>query len=140
MIMVTTTSELTSKQRNDAITYFICRRNSQHWELLFQNRSRELWLPIVASEFLQFEGNLWECYRDILGWSFYGVRNTLKTGQSWCLAVFYRKRSAFEMKLQLIVVSIFLKKYVKDHGDSCSRLLERRIWLVCIEALFLAAM
>ena len=36
------------------------------------------------------------------------------------------------------VVSIFLKTCVKDHGGSSSRLLERRVLLVCIEALFLA--
>ena len=35
-------------------------------------------------------------------------------------------------------ISIFLKMWVKDHGDSSSQLLERRIWLVCIEALLLA--
>ena len=38
----------------------------------------------------------------------------------------------------LIEVSIFLKTCVKDHGDSSSRLLERRVSLVCIEALLLA--
>ena len=66
------------------------------------------------------------------------VRNTVKNGQSWCSAVICRKRSAFDMQFHLIVVSIFLKTCVKDHGDSSSRLLERRIWLVCIEALLLA--
>ena len=35
-------------------------------------------------------------------------------------------RSVFEMQF-LIVVSIFLKTRVKDHGDSSSRLLERGI-------------
>ena len=30
-------------------------------------------------------------------------------------------------KFHLIVVSIFLKRFVKDHEDSSSRLLERRI-------------
>ena len=66
------------------------------------------------------------------------VRNTVKKGQSWCSAIMCRKRSAFDMQFHLIVVSIFLKRCVKDHGDSPSRLLERRIWLVCIEALLLA--
>ena len=42
------------------------------------------------------------------------------------------------MQFHLIVVSIFLKTYVKDHGDSSSRLQERKIWLVCIQALLLA--
>ena len=42
------------------------------------------------------------------------------------------------MQFHLIVVSIFLKTCVKDHGDSFSRLLERRVLLVCIEALLLA--
>ena len=66
------------------------------------------------------------------------VRNTVKNGQSWCSAVICRKRSAFDMQFHLIVVSIFLKTCVKDHGDSSSRLLERRVLLVCIEALLLA--
>ena len=64
------------------------------------------------------------------------VRNTVKNGQSWCSAVICRKRSAFDMQFHLIVVSIFLK----DHGDSSSRLLERRISLLCIEALLLAVL
>ena len=55
------------------------------------------------------------------------VRNTVKNGQSWCSAVICRKRSAFDMQFHLVVVSIFLKTGVKDHGDSSSRLLERRI-------------
>ena len=37
-------------------------------------------------------------------------------------AVICRKRSAFDMQFHLIVVLIFLKTYVKDHGDSSSRL------------------
>ena len=66
------------------------------------------------------------------------VRNTVKNGQSWCLAVICRKQSAFDMLFYLTVVSIFLKTCVKDHEGSSSRLLlERRIWLVCIEALLL---
>ena len=37
------------------------------------------------------------------------VRNALKNGQSWCSAVICRKRSAFDMQFNLIVVSIGLK-------------------------------
>ena len=66
------------------------------------------------------------------------VRNTVKNGRSWCSAVICRKRSAFDMQFHLIVVSIFLKTCVKDQGDGSSRLLERRVRLVCIEALLLA--
>ena len=57
---------------------------------------------------------------------------TLKTGQYRCSAVICRKRKAFEMQFHLIVVSVVLKTRVKDHGGSLSRLLERRICLVCI--------
>ena len=67
------------------------------------------------------------------------VRNTVKNGQSWCSAVICRKRSAFDMQFHLIVVSIFLKTCVKDHGDSFGRLLERSICIVCIKALILLA-
>ena len=41
------TSEL-SWQRNDAVTNFTCNRISRHWELFFQNRSREQFPPIAA--------------------------------------------------------------------------------------------
>ena len=57
MIRVATTSEL-SQQRNDAITYFTCSSISRHWELFFQNRSRELFPPIAASMFVKFKRNL----------------------------------------------------------------------------------
>ena len=57
------------------------------------------------------------------------VGSTVKTGQSWCLAVTVRKRSTFEMQFHLrIEVSI-------TDGDSFSRLPERRIQLACIEVL-----
>ena len=46
------------------------------------------------------------------------VRNTVKNGQSLCSAVICRKRSAFDVKFHLIVVSIVLKACVKDHGRS----------------------
>ena len=46
-------------------------------------------------------------------------------------AVICSKRSALEMQFQFCV---------KDHGDSSSRWLERRIWLVCIEAHLLAVL
>ena len=66
------------------------------------------------------------------------VRNIVKNGRTWCSAVICRKQSAFDVQFHLIVVSILLKTCVKDHGDNSSRLLERRIWLVCIEVLLLA--
>ena len=50
-----------------------------------------------------------------------------KNRQSWRSAVICRKRSAFDMPFNLIVVSIFLKTRVKDQGDGSRRLLERRI-------------
>ena len=55
------------------------------------------------------------------------VRNTVKNGQSLFSAVICRKRSAFDMQFHLILVSIFLKTCVKDHGDSSSQLLETKI-------------
>ena len=68
------------------------------------------------------------------------IRNTVKSGQYCCLAVICRKWRAFVMQFHLIVVSIFLKTCVEDHGDSSSRLLERRVLLVCMEALLLAVL
>ena len=58
------------------------------------------------------------------------VRNTVKNGQSWCSAVICRKRSAFDMQFHLIVVSIFLKTCVKDHGDTSSQLFARKKYLI----------
>ena len=55
------------------------------------------------------------------------ARNTVKTGQYCFLAVICEKRRAFDMQFHRIVVSIFLKTCVEDHGDSSSRLQERRI-------------
>ena len=55
------------------------------------------------------------------------VRNTIEIDQSGCSAVICRKRSVFDMQFDLIVVSILLKGFVKDHGDRSSRLLERRV-------------
>ena len=53
------------------------------------------------------------------------VRNTVKTEQFGFSAVLCRKQRAFEMQFHLIVLSIFLRTYVKDLGDSSSRLLEK---------------
>ena len=61
---------------------------------------------------------------------------TVKYWQYCCLAVICRKWSAFDMQFHLRVVSILLKTCVKDHVDGSSRLLERRVWLLCIEALW----
>ena len=49
------------------------------------------------------------------------VRNKVKNGQSWCLAVICRKRSVFDMQFHLIVVLIFLKTCVKDQGEKLYR-------------------
>ena len=43
------------------------------------------------------------------------------------LGCYLQKNEAFDMHFHLIVVSIFFKTYVKDHGDSFSRFLERGI-------------
>ena len=44
------------------------------------------------------------------------ARNTVKNGQYCCLALICRKWRAFDTQFYLIVVSIFLKACVKDHG------------------------
>ena len=57
--------------------------------------------------------------------------------------MFCRKRSAFETQFHLIIaVSIFLKTCRKNRGDTISShpMLERRILLVCVEALLLAVL
>ena len=47
-----------SNVRNDAIPYFTCSGISRHWELFFENHSRELFRPIAASMFVKFKRNL----------------------------------------------------------------------------------
>ena len=76
--------------------------------------------PVTASMFVKFKGNLSKSFIEIF-WDevFYQVRNTAKNG--------HRKRSAFDMQFHLIVISIFFKTSVKDHGDSSSGLLERGV-------------
>ena len=55
------------------------------------------------------------------------VRNMVKKENLdvWPLSV--KKQNAFDMQFHLIVVSIFLKTWVIDHGDSSGQLLQRRI-------------
>ena len=53
--------------------------------------------------------------------------------------VICRKRWAFDMQFHLIVVSIFFKKWLKDHGDSSGQLLQRTED-GCIMALLLAVL
>ena len=47
------------------------------------------------------------------------VINTIKTGQSSCSAVIYRKRNAFEMQFHLNLVSIFLCKIMEKALADC---------------------
>ena len=83
---------------------------------------------LLAAVFL----NTWNCSSKIVHGSFseicnsviaifwdevFIVINTVKNGQSWRMAVICRKRSPFNMQFHLVVVSIFLKTYAKDHGD-----------------------
>ena len=137
MIRLARTSEL-AWQRNDAVIYFTCSSISRHWELFFQNRSRELFPSTERSWSSWSLREICKSNIEIFWSKVFMVTNTVKNRKSRCLAVICRKRSAFDMKFHLIVVSIFFKTCVKDHGDSSSRLLERRIWLVCIKGLLLA--
>ena len=128
------TSEL-SQQRNDAITYFtsaiilgIGNLTKSFTGAFFSNT--------VASMFVKFKQNL-KSVIEIFWNEVFIIRNTVRKGKSWCLAVICRKRSAFDMQFHLIVVSIFLKTCVKGHGDSSCRLPERMVWLVCMEVLLL---
>ena len=65
------------------------------------------------------------------------ARNTVNLDNLdiWPLSV--ENEALLKRKFHLIVVSIFLKTRVKVHGagDSFSRLQERRICLICFEAL-----
>ena len=111
----------------------------RYWELFFQNRSRERFPPIAALMFVKFKRKSIRALSRYIGRTYLWLE-TVKNGQYCCLAVICRKWSAFDIQFHLIVVSIFLKTCVKDHGDSFSRLLERWIWLLCIEARFLTVL
>ena len=88
-----------------------CSAKIVHGNFFLQKRPRFSWSlsEICKSVIRMFWGEL------------FMVRNTVKSGQSWCSAVICRKRGAFDMQFHLIVVSIFLKTCVKDHGDNSSR-------------------
>ena len=82
-----------------------------------------------------------ECVSEIF-WSFWDgdfmVRNTIITWQSWCSAVIYRKRSAFQMRFHLMVVSVIFKTCLIIGIALADCLKGWRIWLVSIEALLSA--
>ena len=59
MIKVTMTLEQ-SQQRNDATTYFTCSRISRHWDVFFQNCSREIFPRRAASIYQSVIKILWE--------------------------------------------------------------------------------
>ena len=68
------------------------------------NRSRELFPPIVASMFVKLNG-ICESVIGIFWDKVFIVRNRVKQGKSWCLAVICRKWSAFDMQFHLIIYS-----------------------------------
>ena len=103
--------------------------------VLLKSFMGQLFPLIATSMFMHFKQNLLDRYRDIL----FMVRDIVKTGQSWCSVIICRKQSTFEGQFLLILVSIFWKTCVKDHRESFSRFLERRIWLVCITALLVSS-
>ena len=79
----------------------------------------------VASMFVKFKQNL-KSVIEIFCNEVFIIRNTVRKGKSWFLAIICRKRSAFDMQFHLIVVLIFLKTFVKDRGDSSAWLLESK--------------
>ena len=129
---------IASKSRH-YLFYFSKIKNSRHWEPI-QNRSQELFSPIRSSRWLQSLSKIYKSFTKIVRDEVFTVRNTVRKGKWWGLAVICRKRSAFDLQFHLIVVLIFLKTCMKDRVDSSSRLLERRIWLVCIAELLLAVL
>ena len=141
MIRVTMTSEL-SQKRSNAITYFTCSPGDVFFSRIVHRSF--FFYPVAASMFMKSARNLWvrAFTRSFeMTWIF-KARNTVKTWQlSWCSAVIYRKhwQRAFELKFRLTVFLFFLETCGKDHGNSFSWLVEKRIWIVCIEALWLSA-
>ena len=123
MIRVAMTSEL-SQQRNDAITYFtsaiilgIGNLTKSFTGAFFSNT--------VASMFVKFKQNL-KSVIEIFWNEVFIIRNTVRKGKSWCLAVICRKRSAFDMQFNLIVVLIYLKTCVKDRRDSSAPIARKK--------------
>ena len=73
--------------------------------------------------FVKFE-QIYENVFKLLFWDeVFMVRNTNKTGQSWCSAIIFgKKKRSFEMLFHLKVVSTFWNPFVRDHGESFSQL------------------
>ena len=86
-----------------------------------QNRSQELFSPIRSPRCS------WSLSRSLRGsLRNFGMKNTVRKGKSWLLAVICRKRSAFDLLFHLLVALIFSTTYVKDRGDSSAWLLESK--------------
>ena len=135
----TRTNVFLSKANATYFTYFTCSSSSRHWKLFFQIRLLEL-LPTNLPRCSWSLSEICKSVIEIFWNEVFMVRNTVKNWQSRYSTVICTKRSAFDVQFYLMVVSNFLKTWVKDHGDISSRLLERRIWLACIKALLLAVM
>ena len=124
-----------SWQRHDIIIYFTCSRISWNWEFCSTIADGSLllqYLPQCSRRLNKFYESVFEILWDDV----FMVRNTVITGKSCFSAIIFRKWRAYEMQFRLIVVSIILNTCVKDHGESLSRLTERRIWLSRVEVLF----
>ena len=106
-----------------------------HYLFYFSNDSRDgnltksftgaFFSNTVTSMFVKFKQNL-KSVMEIFCNEVFIIRNTVRKGKSWFLAVICRKRSAFDLQFHLIVVLIFLKTCVKDRGDSSAWLLESK--------------
>ena len=114
-------------------------KNSRHWQP-YRIIHRSFFRQYGLLDLCKLLRKICKSFIEILWDEVFTVRNTVRKGKFWGLAAICGKRSDFDMQFHLIVVLIFLKTCVKDRGDSSARLLERRIWLVCIAALLLAVL
>ena len=105
-----------------SLPIFPCIRISRHWEF-FQHFS--------TNTCRQYSWSLNQIYENVceLFWDeVLTVRNTAKTGQSWCLTVILGKKKSF-WQFHRKVDPTFLKTWVQDHVGSFSQLPEKKDWL-----------
>ena len=105
-----------------SLPIFPCICISRHWE--FFPHFFHQYLPQCSWSLSKIYENVCELFWDEV----LMVRNTAKTGQSWCLTVILGKKKSF-WQFHRKVDPTFLKTWVQDHVGSFSQLPEKKDWL-----------
>ena len=104
---------------------FYFSNNSRHWEP-YKIIQRSFFSPIWSPRCSWSLSKMCKSVIEIFWGEVFIVINTVRKGVSWCLAVICRKRSAFDMQFNLVVVLIYLKTCVKDRRDSSASIARKK--------------